>query len=96
MEIVSIEEQEDGSAIVGFDMTAEEVKALLQSAVVIGLTEGLKLAEKERMKELHDLQSETNMGNTQCRNPNCVYGPCVEPEQSEQSANSFKTSQVLG
>ena len=93
MEIISIEEQEDGSALVQVNFTADEIHKLIETALIIGLTEGLIKIKEEK---LNDLKSETDMGNPQCRNPNCVYGPCVEPEQSGQSADSFKTSQVLG
>ena len=93
MEILSVEEQEDGSMLVQVDFTAEEIHKLLESAVIIGLTEGLIKMKEEK---LNDLQSKTDMGNARCGNPNCVYGPCVEPEQSGQPADSFKTSQVLG
>lgn len=93
MEIISVEEQEDGSALIQVNLTAEEIHKLLESAIVIGLTEGLIKMKEEK---LNDLKSETDMGNAKCRNPNCVYGPCLEPEQSGQPADSFKTSQVLG
>ena len=93
MEIISVEEQEDGSALVQCDFTADEIQKLIETALIIGLTEGLIKMKEEK---LNDLKSKTDLGNPQCRNPNCVYGPCVEPEQSGQPANSFKTSQVLG
>ena len=93
MEILSVEEQEDGSALVQCDFTADEIQKLIETALIIGLTEGLIKMKEEK---LNDLQSKTDLGNARCGNPNCVYGPCVEPEQSGQPANSFKTSQVLG
>ena len=60
MKILSMKENEDGSATVEFDMTADEVASLIQSAVIIGITEGLKLVEKERMKECQDLAQSTS------------------------------------
>ena len=60
MQILSMKENEDGSATVEFDMTADEVASLIQSAVIIGITEGLKLVEKERMKECQDLAQSTS------------------------------------
>ena len=93
MQILSVEEQEDGSALVQCDFTADEIQKLIETALIIGLTEGLIKMKEEK---LNDLKSKTDLGNPQCGNPNCVYGPCVEPEQSGQSADSFKTSQVLG
>ena len=60
MKILSMKENDDGSATVEFDMTADEVASLIQSAVIIGITEGLKLVEKERMKECQDLAQSTS------------------------------------
>ena len=60
MQILSMKENEDGSATVEFDMTADEVASLIQSAVIIGITEGLKLVEKERMKECQELAQSTS------------------------------------
>ena len=56
MQIVSMTEQEDGSALVGIDFSPEELQALLQSAVTIGLVEGLKLVEQNKLKELKQCQ----------------------------------------
>ena len=60
MQILSMKENEDGSATVEFDMTADEVASLIQSAVIIGITEGLKLVEKERIKECQELAQSTS------------------------------------
>lgn len=60
MQILSMKENEDGSATVELDMTADEVASLIQSAVIIGITEGLKLVEKERMKECQELAQSTS------------------------------------
>ena len=54
MQVIDLVEQEDGSAIVTIDMTAEEKHMLLESAVIIGLTHGIKLAEQERIEECRD------------------------------------------
>lgn len=56
MQIVSMTEQEDGSALVEIDFSPEELQALLQSAVTIGLVEGLKLVEQNKLKELKECQ----------------------------------------
>ena len=60
MEVEKIEEQPDGSAIATLYLSAEEVSSLIQSAVIIGLTEGLKLVEKERIKECQELAQSTS------------------------------------
>lgn len=55
-----MKENEDGSATVELDMTADEVASLIQSAVIIGLTEGLKLVEQERIKECQESAQSTS------------------------------------
>lgn len=60
MQVIDYVEQEDGSAIVTFDMTEEEKILLIESAIIIGLTEGIKLVEKERIKECQDLAKSTS------------------------------------
>lgn len=54
MKVREIEENEDGSATVTFDITPEEVRMLLDSAIVIGLIEGLKLAKEKKIKEFEN------------------------------------------
>ena len=54
MIVKSVTENKDGSADVVFEMSSEEAQALISSAIVIGLTEGLKLAQEQRIKELKD------------------------------------------
>ena len=61
MEVKNITEQEDGSGLVEVEMNAEEIKALLQLAFTIGLTDGLQLVAE---KKLNDLKSKTDLGNT--------------------------------
>ena len=60
MQVIDYVEQEDGSAIVTFDMTEEEKVLLIESAIIIGLIEGIKLVEKERIKECQDLAKSTS------------------------------------
>ena len=60
MKILSMKENEDGSATVELDMTADEVASLIQSAVIIGLTEGLKLVEQERIKQCQESVKSTS------------------------------------
>ena len=60
MQVIDYVEQEDGSAIVTFDMTEEEKVFLIESAIIIGLIEGIKLVEKERIKECQDLAKSTS------------------------------------
>ena len=60
MQILSMKENEDGSATVEFDMTADEVASLIQSAVIIGLTEGLKLVEQERITQCQESVKSTS------------------------------------
>lgn len=49
-------EYEDGSALLSIDLSPEEIQALIQAAVTIGLTEGLKLVEQNKLKELKECQ----------------------------------------
>ena len=41
-------------------MTEEEKILLIESAIIIGLTEGIKLVEKERIKECQELAKSTS------------------------------------
>jgi len=52
MKVTEITEHDDGSATLQFDMTPEEVSSLLSSAIIIALTEGIKLKEAKALKEL--------------------------------------------
>ena len=61
MQVIDLVEQEDGSAIVTIDMTAEEKFLLIESAIIIGLTNGIQLAKQERIEEcLESVQSTSN------------------------------------
>ena len=60
MQVIDYVEQEDGSALVTLDMTEEEKFLLIESAIIIGLIEGIKLVEKERIKECQDLAKSTS------------------------------------
>jgi hypothetical protein len=71
MKILDVDEQEDGSAIVKVDLTVEEVRLLLEKAIV------------DLLKEFLD-KNKTNLGNTRCREFGCVYGTCLQPGESEQ------------
>jgi len=52
MKVVNIIEHEDGSATVVIDMTKDEINQLVSTAVIIGLTEGIKLKETQSLGEL--------------------------------------------
>lgn len=56
MKILSITETEDGSAVVELDMSSDEMRSLLEYAVCMGLVEGLKLLQKQKLKELEECQ----------------------------------------
>ena len=58
MMVESLIEHEDGSATLQLDMSPEEVRLLIESAVRIGLIRGLKMAEEADMKEWMDERSE--------------------------------------
>lgn len=47
---------EDGSALIELDLSSEELQALIQAAVTIGLVEGVKLVEQNKLKELKECQ----------------------------------------
>ena len=93
MEVKNITEQEDGSGLVEVEMSAEEIKALLQLAFTIGLTDGLQLVAE---KKLNDLESKIDLGNTRCGNPHCLYGPREQSEQSGEHEDSFEIAKILG
>ena len=52
MMVKNLTEYEDGSALLSIDLSSEEIQALIQAAVTIGLTEGIKLVEQNKLKEL--------------------------------------------
>jgi len=52
MKVTEITEHEDGSATVFVDMNEEEKHALISSAVIIALTEGIKLKEIQSIGEI--------------------------------------------
>jgi hypothetical protein len=54
MMVVNLIEHDDGSATVQMDMSAEEVRLLIESAFRIALIKGLKMAEEQEMKEWQD------------------------------------------
>ena len=56
MMIKNLTEMEDGSALIELDLSSEELQALIQAAVTIGLTEGIKLVEQNKLKELKECQ----------------------------------------
>lgn len=57
MMVESLIEHDDGTATMMVNMSAEETRQLIESAVRIGLIEGLKMAEDKRMKEWEDERS---------------------------------------
>ena len=57
MMVESLIEHDDGTATMMVNMSAEETRQLIESAVRIGLIEGLKMAEDKRMKEWQDERS---------------------------------------
>ena len=93
MEIISVEEQEDGSALVQVDFTADEIQKLIETALIIGLTEGLIKMKEEK---LNDLQSKTDLGNARCGNPDCVYGSGEQSSKPEQLDLFPETLEVSG
>ncbi len=54
MMVVNLIEHDDGSATVQMDMSAEEVRLLIESAFRIALVKGLKMVEEQEMKEWQD------------------------------------------
>ena len=56
MMIKNLTEMEDGSALIELDVSPEELQALIQAAVTIGLVEGIKLVEQNKLKELKECQ----------------------------------------
>jgi len=56
MQVISMTEMEDGSAVVELDMSPDEMRSLLEYAVCMGLVEGLKLLQKQKLEELKECQ----------------------------------------
>ena len=93
MEVINIVEQEDGSAIIELEMTAEEKHHLMESAFIIGLTEGLKLVVE---KKVNELKSKTDLVDSRCGEFGGIHGSGEQPCKSGEQEDGFKTSQVLG
>lgn len=51
MRVTKVIEHKDGSATIKFDVNKEELSQLLESAIRIGLLEGLKLVDEQRVQE---------------------------------------------
>ncbi|CAB4132872.1 hypothetical protein UFOVP249_54 [uncultured Caudovirales phage] len=79
MKVLEVTEQADGSAIVRFDLSAEEVGLLLEKAIIDVLKETIE-------------QSKTNLDNTGWGSLDCQDGPCKQSCQSGQCNNSPKTN----
>lgn len=56
MQVISMTETEDGSAVVELDMSSDEMRSLLEYAICMGLVEGLKLLQKQKLEELEECQ----------------------------------------
>lgn len=56
MQVISMTEMTDGSAVVELDMSSDEMRSLLEYAVCMGLVEGLKLLQKQKLEELEECQ----------------------------------------
>ncbi len=54
MTVSDLVEHEDGSATVTFDINVEEMKAIMTSALTIGLIEGLRMVQQKLEKELDE------------------------------------------
>ena len=66
MNISEIIEHEDGSATIMFEMSNDEVKQLLESAIIIGLTEGIKLKEQQNVQTVSATNSVSCGANGTC------------------------------
>ena len=79
MKVLEVTEQEDGSAFVRLDLSAEEVGLLLEKAIIDVLKETIE-------------QSKTNLDNPGRGSTHCTDGPCEQSCQPEQCRNSTKAN----
>lgn len=56
MQVISMTEMTDGSTVVELDMSSDEMRSLLEYAICMGLVEGLKLLQKQKLEELEECQ----------------------------------------
>ena len=66
MNVNEIIEHENGSATIVFKMDSDEVKQLLESAILIGLTEGIKLKEQQNVQAISATNSVSCGANGTC------------------------------
>ena len=78
MKILNVVEQEDGSAIIQVDLSAEETRLLLEKAIVDLLKETLE-------------HSETNLDNPGRGSTHCQNGTSEQSCQSKQCNNCTQT-----
>jgi hypothetical protein len=89
MELNLIKENEDGSADYAINLSEKEKDNLIRWAVIKAITNFFEEGKK------YD-PSEYGMDYTSGRGKDSVHGSGEQSSESEQSADSFKTSQVLG
>jgi len=89
MQVNLLKENEDGSADYTFDLSSTEQDDLVRWAIM----EAIKRAVEEGKK--YDT-SESSVGNTTSGGESSVHGSGEQSSEPGQSADGFKTSQVLG
>ena len=66
MKVTELIEHEDGSATIILDMNNDEVKQLLEAAIIIGITEGIKLKEQQNVQAVSTANSVSCGANGTC------------------------------
>ena len=76
MNVMMLEEHEDGSATYSFDLTMEERDILLSLGIMTAIKNGIQEGKK--------YVSNTDLGYTQCGTPDSVHGEGEQPRESGQ------------
>lgn len=77
MNVLLVEEHDDGSATYTFDMTPEERDSLLSLGIMTAIKAGIKEGNK--------YVGNTDMGYTKCGASDSVHGEGEQPRESGQS-----------
>jgi hypothetical protein len=76
MNVLLLEEHDDGSATYTFDLTIEERDTLLSLGIITALKNGIQEGSK--------YVSNTDLGYTQCGTPDSLHGEGEQPRESGQ------------
>ena len=89
MDVNLIRENPDGSADFTFDMSAEEISALVRFGILTALKNAIAEGKSYEPSEL-------NLGDTTGGGASSVHGSGQQSNEPGSTGDGFKTSQVLG